>query len=163
MLQILTTLHHSLIFAERSSRYPGRLQRSPYAENLSAVQEDVTDIPALYRDKEKPRSTPIGPTSNEAWIQWIYEMAGRHGKPMFELRLSKIDHPRAGLDLFTTASCDTVHPGFKMFMAERVLRLDKEGPVAQQEKHPNLVALRGPQYDPAYLPIERARVRSSSL
>ena len=43
--------------------------------------------------------------TNEAWIQWMDdEMAGLHGKPMFELRPSKIDHPRAGLGVFTTES-----------------------------------------------------------
>ena len=65
-------------------------------------------------------------------------MAGRHGKPMFELRPSKIDHTRAGLRVFTL-----LHLGFKIFMAGRVLRLDKRDPIAQQEKHPSLVALRG--------------------
>ena len=73
------------------------------------------------------------------------EMAGLHGKPMFELRPSKIDHPRAGLGVFTTESCDTVHPGFKILLAGRVLRVDKENPLAQQQKHPSLVALRGPR------------------
>ena len=85
--------------------------------------------------------------TNEAWIQWMDdEMAGLHGKPTFGLRPSKIDHPRAGLGVFTTASHGTVHPGFKIFMAGRVLRLDKEDSIAQHEKHPSLVALRGPQY-----------------
>jgi len=127
---------------------PDVFESPPNLEDPPASHEVVAEAPVLPKGKEKPRSTPTEPMTNEAWIQWMDdEVAGLHGKPMFELRPSKIDHPRAGLGVFTTESCGTIHPGFKIFMAGRVLRVDKEDPIAQQVKHPSLVALRGPQYN----------------
>ena len=127
---------------------PDVCDSQPYSKDpSSALQEGIAETPALSKDEEKPRSTPTGPMTNEAWIQCMDdEMAGCYGKPMLELRSTTIDHRRAGLGLFTTESCDTVHPCFKIFMAGRVLRVDEQDPIAQHEKHPSLVALRGPQH-----------------
>ena len=91
-----------------STDIPDVYKASSYADDLSSLQDDASETPAPFKDKEKPRSTPTELMTNEAWIQWMDdEMAGLHGKPMFELRPSKIDHPRAGLGVFTTESCDT--------------------------------------------------------
>jgi len=95
---------------------PDVCEPPPYLEDLPASHEVVAEAPVLPKGKEKPRSTPTEPMTNEAWIQWMDdEMAGLHGKPMFELRPSKIDHPRAGLGVFTTESSslgpqDTTRP-----------------------------------------------------
>jgi len=61
----------------------------PSSEDPSASQGDIAETPTPSKDRKKPRSTPTEPMTNEAWIQWMDdEMAGLHGKPIFELRPS---------------------------------------------------------------------------
>ena len=110
-----------------------------FKKNLSAVQEGVAETPALFEQEEKPRSTPAGPVSYEAYIQRMdVEMIRRHGKPVLELRPSKIDHPRAGLGLFTTESVTS-----PVIMSKwvsrlcptcRVLLVDKRDSIGQQKR-----------------------------
>ena len=61
----------------------------PDVYEASSYADDTSETPALFKDREKARSTPTEPMTNEAWIQWMDdEMAVLHGKPMFELRPS---------------------------------------------------------------------------
>jgi len=68
---------------------PDVFESPPNLEDPPASHEVVAETPALPKGKGKPRSTPTEPMTNEAWIQWMDdEMAGLHGKPIFELRPS---------------------------------------------------------------------------
>ena len=70
-----------------STDIPDVYEASSYTEDLSSVREDISETPAPFKDREKQRSTPTEPVTNEARIQLMDdEMAGLHGKPMFELR-----------------------------------------------------------------------------